>query len=118
MRISDCKSRTEAEDGLRSDFADRVKVMSKKSSDQFLSHFGKQLELLKEIVAKLTRVGEAGGPTCGAAEEVRAHYQSENRQADRPDDPAEGAGKSGQSHQVRRDECQVSRDEWIEIRKT
>jgi ABC-type uncharacterized transport system substrate-binding protein len=44
MRIADCKNRTEAEQGLRSEFADRAKVMSKKSSDQFPSHFSIDLK--------------------------------------------------------------------------
>ena len=44
MRISNCKSRIKAEHGLRSDFGDRVKVMSRKSSDQFPSHFSIDLK--------------------------------------------------------------------------
>ena len=44
MRISDCNNRTEAKHGLRSDFGDRAKGMSKKSSDQFLSHFSIDLK--------------------------------------------------------------------------
>src|SRR6266480_6731462 len=44
MRIADCKNRTEAEQGLRSEFADRANIMSKKSSDQFPSHFSIDLK--------------------------------------------------------------------------
>ena len=39
MRISDCKNRTKAKHGLRLDFGDSAKIMSKKSSDQFPFHF-------------------------------------------------------------------------------
>jgi len=39
MRISDCKNRTKAKHGLRLDFEDSAKIMSKKSSDQFPFHF-------------------------------------------------------------------------------
>ena len=45
--------------------------------------------------------------------------QSQGGEADRPDDSAERAGAGGQSDQVRRGECQVSSDKWIETeRKT
>jgi putative ABC transport system substrate-binding protein len=44
MRISDCKRRIKAEHGLRSDFGDRVKVMSKKFPNQFSSHFSIDLK--------------------------------------------------------------------------
>jgi len=43
LRISDWKNRTKAKHGLRSDL-DRAKVMSKKSSDQFPSHFSIDLK--------------------------------------------------------------------------
>ena len=41
---------------------------------------------------------QARRSSCGAAEEVRVHHQSESGEADRPDDSAERAGKSGQGH--------------------
>jgi len=44
MRISNCKSRIKAEHGLRSDFGNRANIMSKKSSDQFPSHFSIDLK--------------------------------------------------------------------------
>ena len=44
MRISDCKNRTEAKHGLRSDFGDRAKVMSNKSSDEFPYRFSIDLK--------------------------------------------------------------------------
>ena len=37
MRISDCKNRMEAENGMHTDFGDRAKVISKELSDQFSS---------------------------------------------------------------------------------
>ena len=40
-----------------------------------------------------------------------------SRQADRTDDSAERVGESGQGDQVRRGECQVSSDKWIEAVK-
>ena len=44
---------------------------------------------------------KARRPPGGAADEVRVHHQSESGQADRPDDPAECAGASGQSHKMK-----------------
>jgi len=44
MRISNCKRRIKREHGLRSDFGDRVKVMSKKFLNQFSSHFSIDLK--------------------------------------------------------------------------
>src|SRR5438093_7992099 len=44
MWISNCKRRIKREHELRSDFGDRAKVMSKKSSDQFPSHFSIDLK--------------------------------------------------------------------------
>src|SRR5262249_58593155 len=40
--------------------------------------------------------------TYRAAEEVRVHHQSENSQADRPDDSAECARESGQGDSINR----------------
>src|SRR5262249_23618886 len=39
----------------------------------------------------------------GATDKIRVHHQSESGEADRPDDPSQRAGESGQSHQVRAD---------------
>src|SRR5882724_7108170 len=44
MRISNCKRRIKREHGLRSDFGDSVKVMSKKFPNQFSSHFSIDLK--------------------------------------------------------------------------
>ncbi len=44
MRISNYKRRIKREHGLRSDFGDRAKFLSKKSSDQFPSHFSIDLK--------------------------------------------------------------------------
>ena len=44
--------------------------------------------------------GQASRSPCGAADEVRVHHQSENRQANRPHDSAECFSESGSSDQV------------------
>jgi putative ABC transport system substrate-binding protein len=44
VRISDCKNPIKAKHGLHLDFGDRAKVMSKKISDQFRSHFSIDLK--------------------------------------------------------------------------
>jgi putative tryptophan/tyrosine transport system substrate-binding protein len=44
MRISNCKRRIKREYGLRSDFGNRAHIKSKKSSDQFPSHFSIDLK--------------------------------------------------------------------------
>ena len=44
---------------------------------------------------------EARGSTSGAADEIRILDQSQNRQADRPDDPAERVGQSQPSNSIK-----------------
>src|SRR5262249_34593414 len=49
---------------------------------------------------------------CATTDEVRIHRQSQNRQADRPDDPSQRAGEGGQSDQVKKgpsEECRMER---------
>ena len=57
---------------------------------------------------------EARRPAGGAADEVRAGDQSQDRQADRPDDSAEGAGPSGRVIQVRRQRCLNGAIVWFD----
>ena len=45
---------------------------------------------------------QARRSACGTADEVRVDHQSEGREADRPDDPAECAGAGGQGDQMTR----------------
>jgi len=89
MWISDCKSRPKVELGLRSEFSDRAKVMSKKSSDQLLPHISMDLKFslrnLKSAIVlgalfcalcmpaeaqqptKIPRISYLGGATSNAA---------------------------------------------------
>jgi len=68
MRISDCKSRTEAQHGLRLDFGDRAKVMSKKSSDQFQSHFSIDLKSVLRNLKSAIVTGAMLFALCSSAE--------------------------------------------------
>ena len=52
------------------------------------------------FVDRILKGSQARRSTGGATEKVRIHHQSENREANRPDDPAERAGAGGQGDQV------------------
>ena len=56
---------------------------------------------MKHTISILLRVGRGVPGT--AADEIRVPNQFASCQADRPDDSAEYAGKSGQSDQIERD---------------
>ena len=59
-------------------------------------------------VDKILKGHKASRHARRATEEVRVCHQSQNGQADRPNDSTECAGAGGQGAQVRRGECQVS----------
>ena len=68
MRISDCKNRTEAKHGLRSDFGDRAKVMSKKSSDEFPFRFSIDLKSALRNLKSAIVTGAMLFALCSSAE--------------------------------------------------
>ena len=68
MRISDCKSWTKAEHGLRSNFGDRAKGMRKKFSDQFPSHFSIDLKSALRNLKSAIVTGATLSVLCFSAE--------------------------------------------------
>src|SRR5689334_7848691 len=67
-RISNCKRRIKREHGLRSDFGDRVKVMSKKFLNQFSSHFSIDLKSTLRNLQSAIVTGAMLFALCFAAE--------------------------------------------------
>ena len=55
----------------------------------------------RSYVDKILKGRQARRSARGAAEEVRVRHQSQNRQADRPDDSAECAGAGGQGNSMK-----------------
>src|SRR5882762_7920771 len=68
-----------------------------------------QLQACRILRGQNPEGSQACGSAGGAADEGRACDQSEDSEADRPDYSAEGAGAGGQSDQMTRDECRVTR---------
>jgi ABC-type uncharacterized transport system substrate-binding protein len=67
MRIPDGKNRTKTEHGLRSDFGDSPKIMNKKSSDQFPTHFSADLKSALRNLKSVITLCAVLFPFCASA---------------------------------------------------